>query len=111
MTRKTGSLAVAAAAVLLAGCGSVRIGRINADPYRYQNRQVNVTGTVVNAAGLLGTGGYQVEDGTGRISVISSTGIPARGSRVTVTGTVMSAGVVLGQPIGTAIRERYHRIR
>jgi hypothetical protein len=111
MTRKMGSLAVAAAAVLLVGCGSVRIARINADPSRYQNRQVSVTGTVVNAVGLLGTGGYQVDDGTGTIAVISSTGVPSRGSRVTVTGTVMSAGVVLGQPIGTAIRERHHRIR
>jgi hypothetical protein len=111
MTRKMGSLAAAAAAVLLAGCGSVRIARINADPSRYQNRQVSVTGTVVNAVGLMGTGGYKVDDGTGTIAVISSTGVPSSGSRVTVTGTVMSAGVVLGRPIGTAIRERHHRIR
>jgi hypothetical protein len=99
-----------AAAVVLAGCGSVRIARINADPSRYQYRTVHVSGTVVNSVGLLGTGGYQLDDGSGKIYVISRSGVPSRGSRVTVTGSVMPGAQVLGQPIGTAIQEQHHRL-
>src|SRR6478672_10964048 len=89
---------------LLTACGPIKIGRINADPSRYQNRVVHVSGTVTNSVGVLGTGGYQIEDGTGRIYVISRSGVPSRGSRVNVTGTVTPGVQVLGNPIGIAIR-------
>ncbi len=98
------------AVLALAGCGATKIGRINADPTRYQNKSVRVKGTVVTAMGVLGTGGYQVQDDTGKIFVISSTGVPAKGSRVSVTGTVMSGANILGRSIGTAIRERSHKV-
>ena len=57
------------AATLLAGCAPLKIGRINADPSRFRNQTVHVTGTVTNSVGLLGKGGYQIEDETGRIYV------------------------------------------
>ena len=97
--------------VLMTACGSVKIGRINADPSRYQNRVVHVSGTVTNSVGVLGTGGYQLEDETGKIYVLSRTGVPSRGSRVIVTGVVSPGAQVLGQPVGIAIREERHRIR
>ena len=96
---------------LLTACGSVKIGRINADPTRYQNRVVHVTGTVTNSVGVLGTGGYQLEDETGRIYVLSRTGVPSRGSRVNVTGVVSPGVQVLGQSVGVAIREERHRLK
>lgn len=99
-----------AAGLVLSGCGSTKINRINADPTRYQNRSVRVTGTVVNSFGVLGTGGYQVQDDTGRIYVISSTGVPSKGARVTVEGTVMPGATILGRSLGTAIRERKHKV-
>jgi hypothetical protein len=84
--------------VLLTGCGAVKIGRIHADLSRYQNRVVHVNGTVTNSVGVLGTGGYQLEDETGKIYVVSRSGVPSRGSRVKVTGVVSPRGVqVLGQ--------------
>ncbi len=97
--------------LLLTGCGSVTIARINADPTRYRAQTVHVNGTVVNSVGLLGTGGYQIDDGTGKIYVISRSGVPSRGSRVVVTGTVMPGAQVLGQSVGTAIREEHHKVR
>jgi len=97
-------IAVLAAALSLAACAPVTIGRINADPSRYQNRTVKVTGTVVNSIGVLGTGGYQIEDNTGKIYVISSTGVPSKGSRVSVKGTVIPGAQLLGKSLGTAIR-------
>jgi hypothetical protein len=102
---------VCLAAILLAGCGPVRIGRINADPSRFRNQTVRVDGTVVNSVGVLGTGGYQIDDGTGKIYVISRRGVPSRGSRVTVTGRVSQGAEVLGQAVGVAIREESHRVR
>jgi hypothetical protein len=99
------------AAFVLAACAPMTIGRIQADPMRYQGREVKVSGTVVNSVGILGTGGYQIEDHTGKIYVISSTGVPSKGARVTVTGSVMSGAQMLGRSVGTAIRERRHKVK
>jgi hypothetical protein len=107
---KTKFLIVPALALLTA-CGSVKIGRINADPSRYANRTVSVSGRVTNSVGVLGTGGYQIEDETGKIFVISQTGVPSRGSEVRVTGSVTPGATVLGKPIGIAIREQSHRVK
>lgn len=102
---------LALAALMLAGCAPVTIGRINADPSRFQNRLVHVNGTVTNSVGLMGKGGYQIEDGTGRIIVISAKGVPSRGSRVTVTGRVSPGAEVLGTAVGVTIREDSHKVR
>ncbi len=103
--------AALAASLSLPGCAPITIGRINQDPSRFRNRTIHVNGTVVTSAGILGTGGYQIDDGTGRIFVLSRTGVPASGSRVSVTGSVVNAAVVLGQPLGTAIREQSHKVK
>ncbi|HEY1497170.1 MAG TPA: hypothetical protein VGF49_21590 [Candidatus Solibacter sp.] len=100
-----------AAAILLAGCAPMTIGRINADPSHFRDRTVRVTGTVTNSVGLMGKGGYQLEDSTGRIYVISGKGVPSRGSKVTVTGRVAPGAEVLGTAIGVAIREDSHSVR
>lgn len=99
------------AALMFAGCAPMKIGKITADPSRFRNQTVHVSGTVVNSVGVLGTGGYQIEDGTGRIIVLSRSGVPSSGSRVTVTGTVMPGAEVLGKPVGVAIREQSHKVR
>ena len=100
-----------AAAILLAGCAPMTIGRINADPSHFRNRTVRVTGTVTNSVGLMGKGGYQLEDPTGKIYVISGKGVPSRGSKVTVTGRVAPGAEVLGTALGVAIREDSHSVR
>jgi hypothetical protein len=99
------------AAALLSSCGATRINRILNDPTRWQNRTVRVDGTVTNAVGAFVVGGYQVEDGTGKIFVISNRGVPSKGSRVRVSGTVMNGINVLGRSYGTAIREEGRRVR
>ncbi len=76
MRTKTTLFLTLLAALLLAACGSVKIGRINADPTRYQNKTVRVTGTVIQSMGVLGTGGYQIQDESGKIYVISGPGVP-----------------------------------
>ena len=102
---------LALAALLLSACAPMTIGRITADPTRYRNQTIRVTGTVTNSVGLLGRGGYQIEDQTGRIYIISTSGVPSRGSRVTVTGKVMPGAEVLGTAVGVAIREEGHKLK
>jgi hypothetical protein len=97
--------------IILAGCASVKIASINADPSRFYNRTVRVDGTVVTSVGLLGTGGYQLDDGTGKIFVVSRSGVPSGGSRVAVTGRVVGGAQILGRTVGTAIREDHHAVR
>jgi hypothetical protein len=111
MRRSALVASIIAAALLAAACGSVKIARINQDPSRYRNRTVQVTGRVTNSVGLLGTGGYQLEDDTGRIYVISRSGVPSRGARVKVTGRVTPGAQVLGTSVGTVIEESHHSLR
>ncbi|MFN7998903.1 MAG: hypothetical protein U0Q18_35090 [Bryobacteraceae bacterium] len=110
---KTKHLLLPALATLLAltGCGYTAIGRINADPSRFMNRTVHISGVVTTSYGVLGTGGYQVEDGSGKIYVLSGTGVPSKGSRVDVTGQVMSGMQIGGRSVGTALRESHHKVK
>lgn len=97
--------------LVLVGCESVKIGDLLADPSRWSNKTVRVTGTVENSFGLMGQGAYAVNDGTGTIWVISRSGVPARGARVEVVGDVFQGAQVGGQSFAVALREREHRSR
>lgn len=111
MKQKIVFAAAVAVALTLTACAPVTIARINQDPSRYRHQTVHVDGTVVTSVGLLGTGGYQIDDGTGRIYVVSRSGVPSSGSRVSVTGTVIPGAEVLGVTVATAIREQSHSLR
>lgn len=100
------------AALILTSCsGYTKIGRITADPSRYRNRTVHVEGHVTTSFGALSTGGYQLEDDTGKIVVISNQGIPSKGAKVAVSGKVMEGITVMGKTFGTAIQEHDHHVR
>jgi hypothetical protein len=110
MTKRI-SLLILPAALLLTGCGSTRIGRILADPARYQNRNVTVEGRVTNVVGAFVAGVYEVEDESGKIYVLSSRGVPTKGARVKVEGNVTPGVNVMGRSFGTTIRESNHKVR
>src|SRR5581483_11309588 len=97
-----------AAALVLTACEPVKISQIKADPARFHNKTVAVRGTVVTSVGVLGRGGYEIQDDTGRIYVLTNQGIPSSGARVVVEGTIFSGATVLGQAVGVAIRETKH---
>src|SRR4051794_37093710 len=94
----------------LTGCGTVRISRILNDPARYHNRSVTVQGRVVNVLGALNMGGYEVDDGSGRIYVVSSRGVPNQNASVKVTGRVTPGVNIMGRAMGTAITEEHHKV-
>ena len=62
-----------------------------ADPSRYANKEVAVVGNVTRSVSVLGRGAYEVEDGTGRLWVVSQTGVPRQGARIVVKGKVRDA--------------------
>jgi hypothetical protein len=98
------------AAVALTGCGSVKIGRILDDPTRYQGKNVQVEGTVTSSFGAVVAGGYQVEDETGKILVLSPGGVPRKGAKVKVDGRVQTGITFMGRSYGTTIRESRHKV-
>lgn len=84
-------VAILLAAGLAACAARATVNRILAEPQRYANDEVQLTGRVVRAASLLGRGAYQLDDGTGTIWVVSQRGVPREGARVKVKGTVRDA--------------------
>ncbi len=98
-------------ALVLAACESVSINKLLADPARWRNKTVHVHGTVENSMGALGHGAYLLADDTGRIWVISNTGVPARGAKVDVEGVVFEGVQFGGQSLGVAVREKRHHAR
>ena len=83
-------LGVVAATMISAACAT-KINNVLADPSRYRDREVTVSGLVTDSFSLLGRGAYQIEDRTARLWVISDRGVPRQGARVKVTGTIREA--------------------
>ena len=106
-SRRMGILAVALVlAGVLAGCERTKISDINRDPSRYANKDVTIAGEVTNAFGALNQGAFEVNDGTGRLWVVSSGfGVPAQGTRVAVTGRIQSGVTVWTRSFANVLRE------
>ena len=114
MNRKVAAvslLGVLISAVLLTGCPPrLKISDIQRDPGRYANKEVTVAGNVDRSIGALGMGVFQVDDGTGKIWVLSeSYGVPGQGTRVVVTGTLMQTATFAGKTYSNVLRETKRR--
>ena len=81
------------------------ISRINADPGRYRNKEVGIVGTVTDSYGVLGNGAYEIDDGTGRLWVVTTRGVPSRGSRVGTKGKIYTGFSFGGRSFGTVLQE------
>jgi hypothetical protein len=81
------------------------ISRINADPGRYLNKDVGVAGRVTDSYGLLNFGVYEIDDGTGRLLVITQRGVPSRGSQVGAKGRIRTGASYGGRSFGTILEE------
>lgn len=87
------------------------ISKINADPGRYRNKEVGVVGTVTDSYGVLGNGAYEVDDGTGKLWVVTRRGVPSRGARVGAKGRVYTGFSFGGRSLGTVLEESDRRAR
>jgi len=103
------SLVLTATLFLTACPQQETVSKINADPGRYRNKEVGIVGRVTDSYGVLGTGAYEIDDGTGRIWVATTRGVPSRGSRVGAKGHVMTGFNVAGRSFGTVLEETDRR--
>jgi hypothetical protein len=98
--------------LLLTACPSqTNIAKINADPDRYRGKEIGIAGTVTNSYGALGTGAYEIDDGTGKIWVATKRGVPSRGSRIGAKGYVHNGFSFGGRSYGTVLEETDRRTR
>jgi hypothetical protein len=75
-------------ALVSTACASTRIDRILADPSHFRDRQVRVSGSVVDSYSVANRGAYRLGDDSGQLWVVSDRGVPRKGARVTVQGTI-----------------------
>jgi hypothetical protein len=116
MTRLLRASAVLLASVVLTSCAarSVSINELKADPGRYQNKSVSVTGTVTTAFGasIVPVGMYTIQDGTGEINVLArERGTPTKGAKLQVKGKVNQVASFGGRSVGLHIQEEDRKSR
>ena len=112
--RKLFLLPVLLAALLaLTACPSqTNISKIKADPDRYMDKEVGIVGRVTDSYGIPMVGGaYELDDGTGKIWVVTERGTPSRGARVGVKGRIYSGPTIKGRNVGMALREEDRRVK
>ena len=103
-------------AFLITGCAArgVRVAELMDQPTKYATKSVSVTGVVTSSWGLplVPFQIYNVDDGSGEITVLSRRGrTPARGTRVQVRGTVNEVAVFGGQSFGLHLQEEDRKIK
>ncbi len=88
------------------GCkGVTPISEVLDDPLRYKEDKVRIAGKVTSSFGVLTTGIYEVDDGTGKLAVVArEAGVPREGATVGVEGT-MRVGFTFGTQTLTVLME------
>ena len=115
MSRLTRSFLLAATLLLvgaLAGCkdSELQISSIKTlldDPARFDKQTVRIAGEVTRSLGILGYGAYEVDDGTGKIPVVTQeNGAPRTGARVGVEGEFRSAFTMGATTVAAIVEKR-----
>lgn len=104
------------AGMFVAACPDrTSIADIEANPSKYQNKEVAIAGTVRDSYGvnLPGTpvrgGAYKIDDGTGSIWIITDEGVPTRGAQVGVKGVIGTGINWNGRNYGLGMYEKDRR--
>jgi hypothetical protein len=103
--------------LLLAGCAarSVRVAELKEEPGRYATKSISVNGVVTSSWGipLVPFQLYNVDDGSGEITVLSRSGrgAPARGTKVQVKGRITEFAVLGGRSVGLHMQEEDRKIK
>ncbi|HEX8706994.1 MAG TPA: hypothetical protein VF723_01925 [Pyrinomonadaceae bacterium] len=105
--RKAGLLTLLiAGALLLTACPQREsISKVLGDPGKYHNKEVGIAGTVTDSYGALNIGAYELDDGTGKIWVMTKQGVPSRGARIGAKGHVYTGFNYGGRSFGTILEE------
>lgn len=76
------------ALALTSACASSTINKVLSDPSHYRNRDVRLSGSVVDSYSFANRGVYRIGDETGDLWVVSDRGVPRKGARVSVKGRI-----------------------
>ncbi|MCI0349225.1 MAG: hypothetical protein L0Z53_07350 [Acidobacteriales bacterium] len=115
MNRTGGVLAAMALAgmmvAVVAGCAtSTTVRKIQSDPGKFYGKEVGLKGRVTSSYGALGQGVYQLDDGTGKIWVLSEGfGVPGKDAEVKVVGRLVESVAFGGRSFATALRQTKRR--
>jgi hypothetical protein len=110
-TRARSIVLITLPALLLAGCPPREsIARINQDPARFAGKEISIAGRVTDSFGALGSGIFQIDDGTGTMWVFSEKfGVPGNGASLAVTGRIQQGFAFGGRNFATILRETQRR--
>lgn len=107
---------LAATAIFTAACPKrVSIADIEANPSKYNNKEIAVAGTVLDSYGanIPGTsirgGIYKIDDGTGTLWIITDNAVPGKGSQIGVKGRIGSGINWNGRNYGLGMYEKDRR--
>ena len=104
--RVRASLMLGMMLVSLSACSrTIRIRDLLDRPQEYDGKTVQVEGTVTQSAGILGTGAYEIDDGTGRIYVVArGGGVPREGAKTKARGRFESLFNLLGRTMAAIVQ-------
>jgi hypothetical protein len=119
--RGAGVLLLTVVAIECAACASATINKVLADPSRYRDQEVRLSGDVLDSYSIGNRGVYRISDHTGELWVVADKDVPRKGARVTVSGTIKEGfnASVLGDKIklpmglasGLVMIEKEHKAR
>jgi len=95
----------------IAGCTTATtIRKIQNDPGKFYGKEVGIKGRVTSSYGALGQGIYQIDDGTGKMWVLSEGfGVPGKDADVKVVGRLVDSVSFGGRSYATALRQTKRR--
>ncbi len=93
--------------LILSACSHrVSVESINRDAGRFHDKEITVAGRVANSFGVADAGAFELDDGTGRLWVLSEThDLPAHNSSVAVTGRIEQGFTFGGRIFVIILRE------
>jgi len=96
---------------MLSACSHrISVESINRDPGRFHDKEITVAGRVANSFGIADAGAFELDDGTGRLWILSDThDLPAHNSSVTVTGQIEQRFSFAGRTFIIILRETRKR--
>jgi hypothetical protein len=108
--------AVVLTALVVSGCAArgVRVAELKNQPGKYATKTVSVTGVITSSWGLplVPFQLYNVDDGSGEITVLSrSGGLLSKGTRVQVKGKINEFASFGGRSVGLHLQEEDRKIK
>jgi hypothetical protein len=104
--RSTALIVLTVGALASGACAVRSVNEILVDPSRYRDREVRVSGLVVESYSVADRGAYRIGDESGELWVVSDRGVPRKDARVIVKGTIRegfnlgSLGNLINLPAG-----------